>query len=70
MTDTTDNVIQLPPGVTAEAPPRRKKDTRAAGKPWMSVILRSGEGDAAQFVQVAVFGWPQNRVAKEQQPAR
>jgi single-stranded DNA-binding protein len=30
--------------------------TSAAGKPWMSVIVRSGDGDAASFVQVAVFG--------------
>jgi Single-strand binding protein family len=28
----------------------------AAGKPWMSVIVRSGDGDAASFVQVAIFG--------------
>jgi single-stranded DNA-binding protein len=30
--------------------------TSAAGKPWMSVIVRSGDGDAASFVQVAIFG--------------
>jgi hypothetical protein len=30
--------------------------TAAAGKPWLSVIVRSGDGDAASFVQVAVFG--------------
>jgi single-stranded DNA-binding protein len=30
--------------------------TSAAGKTWMSVIVRSGEGDAASFVQVAIFG--------------
>jgi single-stranded DNA-binding protein len=30
--------------------------TPAAGKPWMSVIVRSGDGDAASFVQVAIFG--------------
>jgi hypothetical protein len=27
-----------------------------AGKPWMSVIVRSGDGDAASFVQAAIFG--------------
>jgi single-stranded DNA-binding protein len=30
--------------------------TSAAGKPWLSVIVRSGDGDAASFVQVAIFG--------------
>jgi len=30
--------------------------TSAAGKPWMSVMVRSGDGDAASFVQVAIFG--------------
>jgi single-strand DNA-binding protein len=30
--------------------------TSAAGKPWMSVVVRSGDGDAASFVQVAIFG--------------
>jgi hypothetical protein len=30
--------------------------TSVAGKPWMSVVVRSGDGDAASFVQVAVFG--------------
>jgi Single-strand binding protein family len=30
--------------------------TSAAGKPWMCVIVRSGDGDAASFVQVAIFG--------------
>jgi single-strand DNA-binding protein len=30
--------------------------TSAAGKPWMGVIVRSGDGDAASFVQVAIFG--------------
>ena len=28
----------------------------AAGKPWMSVIVRYGDGDAASFVQVTIFG--------------
>jgi single-stranded DNA-binding protein len=28
----------------------------AACKPWMSVILWSRDGDAASFVQVAIFG--------------
>jgi single-stranded DNA-binding protein len=35
-----------------EAEPR----TSASRKIWTSVILRSGDGDAAQFVQVSVFG--------------
>ena len=30
--------------------------TSSAGKPWMSVMVRSGDGDAASFVQVAIFG--------------
>jgi hypothetical protein len=30
--------------------------TSAAGKPWMSVIVRSGDGDAASFVQAAISG--------------
>jgi hypothetical protein len=30
--------------------------TSAAGKPWMSVIVRSSDGDAASFVQAAIFG--------------
>jgi hypothetical protein len=30
--------------------------TSADGKPWMSIIVRSGDGDAASFVQVAIFG--------------
>jgi hypothetical protein len=30
--------------------------TSAAGKPWTSVIVRSGDGDAASFVQIAIFG--------------
>jgi single-stranded DNA-binding protein len=30
--------------------------TSNAGKQWLSVILRSDGGDAAQFVQVAIFG--------------
>lgn len=27
-----------------------------AGKPWMSIVARSGEDDAAQFIQISVFG--------------
>jgi hypothetical protein len=48
MTDTTDNVIQLPPGVTAEAPPRRKKDTRTAARRAKYRSKNKGDRDAGR----------------------
>ncbi len=48
MTETTDNVIQLPPGVTAEVPPRRKKDTRAAARRAKYRGKNKGDRDASR----------------------
>jgi hypothetical protein len=38
--------------VMKDAEPR----TSAAGKPWISLMVRSGEGDAQQVARLAVFG--------------
>jgi single-stranded DNA-binding protein len=51
-----EHTVSIEAAVLGTAVKDAEPRTSTAGKPWLSVVRRSDGGDAAQFVQVAVFG--------------